>query len=186
MALLLIPLEPHSNRDKMKEINSIYSETLPVTSILMLFFLMLLLPIAITIISTRFTTGKFLFDNGFVWIVSILVVAFLGFVVLFWNNSIDIRPHRVTAKSGFYKFEISNNGCREIQITTIPLEAWEQEKPSLRKNGVSLPGFNSGYFSNTRGEENFYLLVGKHNTILKIKCGTNSIITNINISKNSN
>ena len=117
-------------------------------ALVMLLLLTVAVPAAITAIALK-TAGALDLAIGNTVLISVTVVSLVVFVTLAVaavRKRIEIVPSGLSVRSSFYSVFVEKAAVRAAEIRTLDCKQDPTYALTLRTNGISMPGFQSGWF----------------------------------------
>jgi hypothetical protein len=95
----------------------------------------------------------------------LIVAASLGFQIAF--SRMATSPDNIVVRAGFYRAEISRAEMVTV-ASEIDLETEQSFSGLVRTNGLSVPGYNAGWFV-SKGGRKVFLATGKNKRVVLIR-----------------
>lgn len=147
-----------------------------VKPLLLMALLTLVFPVGIATIALAVVKAPF---NWPVWgavaAISIATTAVLFFYMR--RGSLDLTSDRLIVRSAFYTAKFPRAQIRKQDVAVIDMKERTALKPTLRTNGVGLPGYLAGWFRLKNGDKGFLYVTNPREVVyLPTTTGTTILI----------
>ena len=136
-------------------------------SLMVLFILVVLVPVAVTALGHLVLGGSGRPLNltvlGPVVVVSVLV--FVGLAIMSSRRALVVTTEGMTVRTSFYKVFVKRSALKVDEIRACDSKHEPACMLSVRTNGVSIPGYQSGWFR-TRSREKAFVAMGEGDCVL--------------------
>jgi Bacterial PH domain len=125
-------------------------------SLFLLFVLVVLLPIVITT-AALLGTGQSLLRNInlLLAIVFLSNIIFIPIAVLVFRQSFSLGTDSIKIASSFYSLMLRRSEIQIENISAVNCESERKFRPTMRTNGIAIPGYQSGWFVTSAGSKAF-------------------------------
>lgn len=154
---------------------------LPMFTIFILVSLAVMLPASLSILSTKIVTHRLWLPPGILITLITTSTICLFLITAFWKNTLSIHQNHILAKAGFYKILLEYNDLDEVSIKKMESLDWENYKPMMRTNGISIFQYHVGHFLSSNKGSVFLLIVGNSSIDYLVSVNDSHIITNLPI-----